>query len=155
MHQQPRTMDPPGRSNSRSRSAQVCGVSGRVLNSPGPRSRLTPAPLFLLFMEMNRSAAGESGSPLLCERRDSLGEIGGPAALLLDPGLDPQLVGHVLVGPVVELPLGPGVGPRRAFGQLAAQRSGPAGQFVAGPDLLISPHSRALGAASRSPSMES
>ena len=39
MHQQLRTIDPPGSPNSSSRSAQVSGVSGRVLNPPSP-----PAP---------------------------------------------------------------------------------------------------------------
>src|SRR5688572_6214350 len=38
MHQHPRTIDPPGRPNSSSRSAQVAGVRGRVSNLIRPVS---------------------------------------------------------------------------------------------------------------------
>src|SRR6185437_1240703 len=134
-----RTMDPPGRSNSRSRSTQLCGVRGRVLNSPRPRSRLPFAPLLSPGTERTRSVSGESRSALFSERRDPLGEIGRPGAFLLDRGLKLQLVGHVLVEPVVELALGPGVGACRPVCQLGAQRLGPVRQLVTGPDLVDQP----------------
>ena len=44
MHQQLRSIDPPGRPNSSSRSAQFAGVSGRVLNAPSPPAAGIPDP---------------------------------------------------------------------------------------------------------------
>src|SRR5262245_23347419 len=124
MHQQLRTIDPPGSPNSSSRSAQVSGVSGRIMNPTSPPTASVP---------------GESWLALLRERRDSLAEVCRCGSLLLDLGLELKLICHVLVEPPVELPLGSGVRTGRAFGHFRAQRLRLAGQLVVQPDLVDQP----------------
>src|ERR671922_1862672 len=56
------------------------------------------------------SGPGEARGPLLNEGHDALQEVLGRRHLLLDVGLQIQLLVHSAVDPVVELTLGPGVG---------------------------------------------
>src|SRR5271154_5501004 len=57
--------------------------------------------------------AGEACGALLHERRDALQEVRATGHLLLDAGLQLELLGHARVHPVVDLALGRRVGPRR------------------------------------------
>src|SRR4051794_6432925 len=66
--------------------------------------------------------ASESRLALLDERGHALGEVARGDHLLLDVGLERELLVHPRVEPVVELALGAGVGARRAVGEAVAQR---------------------------------
>src|SRR4051812_45723518 len=66
--------------------------------------------------EPGRAALGECGAPL--------GEVARRGELLLDRGLDRELLGHALVQPVVELPLHARVRARGARGEPVEQRAG-------------------------------
>src|SRR4249920_2975599 len=77
-----------------------CGSGWRRISVSGPRSR-----------------AGEARVALFRERLDPLREVARGAHLLLDPGLELELLPHPLVEPVVELPLDARVGPGGAVSQ--------------------------------------
>ena len=69
-------------------------------------------------------AAREARRALLDEGHRALQEVLAPGHLVLDLGLELELLGHPRVQPVVELALGPGVGARRPGGQARGQRGG-------------------------------
>src|SRR5919197_1426983 len=59
------------------------------------------------------SVSGEARGPAIQERLHALGEVPGGRGLLLDRGLELQLLLHAFVQPRVELDLRAGVGGRR------------------------------------------
>jgi hypothetical protein len=100
--------------------ADPCGERG------GDPRRLGPVdPLELSRVQDSRgpprSGAAEPGRPFPGERRESLGEVARGGHLLLDLGLELELGVHVLVQPLVELALGPGVGLGGAGGEPVEQ----------------------------------
>src|SRR6476469_9914865 len=82
------------------------------------------------------SSATEGSLALLEERADALHKVVGLGHLLLDAGLEGELVADPLVEPAVELALRPGVGLRRAAGQALEQRAGLGLEVGVGDDLV-------------------
>src|SRR4051812_29137599 len=85
------------------------------------------------------STTGEHGLPALEEGRDALGEVAGGGHLLLDGGLELELLAHARVDPVVELALDPGVRARRAAREPLEQRVGLGLERVVGRDAVDQP----------------
>src|SRR5215472_6057130 len=83
-----------------------------------------------------RSDAGEVRRALFGEGPDPFREVARFAHLLLDLGLELELLAHALVEPVVELPLDARVGPGGAVGQLGHEPGGALLKLIVRPDLV-------------------
>src|SRR5262245_18209390 len=88
-----------------------------------------------------RSPACERRRPLLDERGDAFVEVGRAGHLLLDVGLEVELLLHPRVQPVVELALRAGIGASGTGGQAVAQRRDVLGEGGVGEHAVDRPHS--------------
>src|SRR5512132_1232174 len=115
----------PVTTNSRARASRTTSARRRGRRLAGVRAKARR----ILFRDPGETGrrwrvglrASEGGRALLDERRHACGEVPRRGHLLLDVRLEPELLLHARVEPVVELALGARVGARRAAGEAVAQ----------------------------------
>src|SRR5919106_6136459 len=113
-----RSADATGAATRLSAAASSAGKSARVFHSDGTGAAVygrAPAEA------SSRSGSPEAGRPLLQERLDALREVPRSRHLLLDPGLQRELLVHAGERPGVELALAAGVGAGGAGGEPLGQ----------------------------------